>query len=253
METNRIRVAAVSYTNTIPFIYGLTHYPGIKERAELILLPPAGCADAFYSGEADVALVPVGAIRSGDLEKLCCRWCLGAEGAVDTVLLLSGSSVDQLKTIRLDTESRTSVLLVKILCRWLWKITPDFVPLTDPTGYNPVRDEGILLIGDKTFGAKARYKCSYDLAEAWHSLTGLPMVFACWLTRDNIGDDFREEFNNALGWGVEHIDDAVAGVSSGNALSYQQIYSYLTERISYHLDDRKRYAIELFARYCTEI
>jgi chorismate dehydratase len=248
MKTGLLRVAAVSYTNTIPFIYGLKNWPGIGNTIDLKLMPPAACAEAYRNGEADLALVPVGAMEDRDLEHVCCHWCLGADGPVESVLLLSDTATDHLSTIYLDAESRTSVLLVQIMARWHWDIAPDFRPMA-PEGLQRLSEgEGVVLIGDKTFGIQSQYRYVTDLAETWQRMTGLPAVFACWLTRPDVPHSMRLLFNEALSWGLNHLDEAIESMKPAT-LTFGQTKQYLTKCISYQLDDQKRLAIERFFDY----
>jgi chorismate dehydratase len=252
METKKIRVTAVSYLNTIPFIYGLKYFPGISESIELQLLPPSMCAEAFRNGEADLALVPVGAMEDEDLEKLCCNWCLGADGPVDTVLLLSDDPLENIRTIYLDNESRTSVLLVQILARFYWGISPEFKPL-HPGQHNQITPgEALLLIGDKTFGIRGKFRHSWDLAENWQKMTGLPAVFACWLMKEHIPGERKKLINNALAWGLNHIDEAIRQLGNPE-MDFSVMKRYLTKCISFHLDEPKKSAITEFFGYLKKL
>lgn len=244
-DADKIRITAVSYTNTIPFIYGLSNFPGISGRTELTLLPPASCAKAWISGAADVALVPVGAMQDKDLDLMCCQWCIGAENAVESVLLLSNEPLNQLKTIFLDTESRTSVLMTSILCKHYWHIRPELQPLQIHYDLNLKPHTGMVLIGDKTFGLAPEYKYTVDLATAWQQMTGLPAVFACWLTRENVPYAAKELINDALAWGVARIPDAVRALSKAS-LNEDQVIRYLTQCISFRLGERQKEAIQTF-------
>ncbi|MFO7723196.1 MAG: menaquinone biosynthesis protein [Bacteroidales bacterium] len=248
METYKTRVTAVSYLNTIPFIYGLKYFPGISDSIELQLLPPAFCADAFRRGESDLALVPVGAMTEADLEKLCCNWCLGADGPVDTVLLLSDDPLEKINTIYLDKESRTSVLLVQMLSRYYWEISPEFKPWDPSGGHRLASGEALLLIGDKTFGVRSSFRHSWDLAENWQKMTGLPAVFACWLMTDHIDPVKKELINDALAWGLNHIDEAIRQLGNPE-MDFTVMKRYLTKCISFQLDEPKRAAISKFFGY----
>lgn len=252
MEQNRLQIAAVSYLNTIPFIYGLRNYEPAIGIFDLNLMPPAACADAFRNGEADIALVPVGAMTTDDLDNLCCNWCLGADEPVETVLLLSEKPIKELPVIYLDTESRTSVLLIRILAKHHWKISPEFLPLSDLKGNDPGEGEGVLLIGDKTFNLGNRYRFRTDLAEEWQKMTGLPAVFACWLTKPAVADSYKQLFDNALSWGVQNIDNAILDLGK-ELLPFDKAKRYLTRCISYKLDEMKREALRRFFEYRLEI
>ncbi len=245
MKQSKLRITAVSYTNTVPFIYGLTRFPDLSEKIELTLLPPALCAEAWESGAADIALVPVGAMQESDLDRMCCQWCIGAERAVESVLLLSDEPIGHLKTLYLDTESRTSVLMTSILCKHLWHITPELKPLRMHDGFRPGPGKGMVLIGDKTFGLADSYPHVTDLATAWQQLTGLPAVFACWLTREDVSPEMRGEINEALSWGVSHIREAVQA-SAQIRLPEEEAVRYLTECISFTLGIRQQEAVKTF-------
>jgi chorismate dehydratase len=245
MSREIIRVAAVSYTNTIPFIYGLTRYPGIRAKISLDLMPPADCATAWHEGRADIALVPVGALKPEDLDSVCCHWCLGAEGSVESVLLLSNSPLDLIQTIYLDSESRTSVLLAEILCRFHWHIHPEMRKWKSGAGMELSSGEALLLIGDKTFGIKDHFSYVFDLAEAWINFTHLPMVFACWLTSPDVADQTRNLFEKSLAWGVAHIPEAISYAKNLPITTYQ-VQHYLTTCISYHFGKLQMDAVRRF-------
>ncbi len=248
MKSSTIRVAAVSYTNTIPFIYGLRAYPGIAGLIDLRLMPPAACAGAYSSGDVDIALVPVGAMEEYHLNELCCNWCLGAEGPVESVLLMTNTNLQQLHTIYLDPESRTSVLMVQMIARYQLKIHPEYIC----TGNRHLQllkpGEAMLLIGDKVFRLRYQFRYRLDLAEAWLNMTGLPAVFACWLTRSGITMENKRLINEALGWGVRHIPEAIRA-HDRLILSFDETLRYLTHCISFHLDDPKREAILRYLGY----
>lgn len=252
MEQRKLRVAAVSYTNTLPFIYGLTRDEAFAGRSELMLMPPAQCAEVYRNGMTDFALVPVGALTDDDLSRLCCNWCLGATGAVESVMLFSSQPPKTTKTIYLDTESRTSVLLVRVLYQHLWKQTPQFLPLKAGQPIHLTRDEGVLLIGDKTFGMQAQYHFATDLGAAWNSLTGLPFVFACWVASPEITQEEKRSFDDALSFGIRNIDHAIQLLATGDH-SREWIRHYLTNCISYELDDQKLAAIRVFKDYCRNL
>ena len=110
----RTRIVAVSYLNTIPYIYGITRAGG-SLREGLLLCPPRLCAEALRTGEANVGLIPVAAIPEIPDLQIITPFCIGASGPVRTVVLASDDPVEELDTIWLDSHSRTSVRLA----RWL--------------------------------------------------------------------------------------------------------------------------------------
>ena len=102
----RNRIVAVSYLNTIPFIYGIEH-AGIDLYADLLLSPPRGCASLLRDGGAEIALIPVAAVPSIPDIRIVTPFCIGASCSVRTVVLAADSSLDLLDTISLDSHSMT--------------------------------------------------------------------------------------------------------------------------------------------------
>ena len=84
-------IAAVSYLNTIPFIYGIRHEGNF--RAYLLLSPPSECTKNYVEGRADLALLPAAAVPSLKSTDVITEYCIGAVGPVRTVVLLSDGPV----------------------------------------------------------------------------------------------------------------------------------------------------------------
>lgn len=243
---NPIRITAVSYYNTLPFIYGLTH-SGLLTGFELSLDVPSECARKIGSGEADVGLIPVGALTAISDYKLISNLCIGADKDVKSVLLLSNAALQTIKTIYLDTDSRTSVNLVQILAQQYWKINPEWKSLSELAG-KLSHDEGMVLIGDKTFGLCVQYPFCYDLAGEWIKFTGLPFVFAVWISRKPLPVDFECAFQLALAWGVDHRKQSIM-MADKLHIKEQELISYLKNDISYPLDELKIKGMKLFLEY----
>ncbi|MDT8308116.1 MAG: menaquinone biosynthesis protein [Bacteroidales bacterium] len=244
MTKEKIKVTAVSYINTLPFIYGLLNYRKLKDIIELKLLTPAKCAETWIQGETDIALLPVGAMQQSDMDHICCNYCLGATGKVKTVLLFSQRPIEELDTIFLDHESRTSVLLIKIIAQHFKHINLQY------RNYNPglpLRDnEGLMLIGDKTFGYVSDFTYQYDLAEEWHHHTGLPFIFAVWVAQKEVDKNIKKVIDEALGWGLTQIDKVVEHYNN-DLLTKDELRRYLTENISFTLTDKKLEGMQLFS------
>ncbi len=243
---NPIRITAVSYYNTLPFIYGITH-SGILSGYKLSLDVPSECARKIISDEADIGLIPVGALPGISGYRIIGNLCIGADKDVKSVLLLANATLAGLKTIYLDTDSLTSVNLARILALRYWKINPVWKKLSELQG-TPANDEGMVLIGDKTFGLCRQYSYCYDLAGEWISYTGLPFVFAAWITKKQFPADFEKSFREALLWGVNHREESVI-MAEKLHITEQQLISYLQNDISYTLDESKLKGMNKFLEF----
>lgn len=238
-----VKISAISYLNTIPFVYGLEQCFKNNE-IELTLEVPSLSAQKLISKQANIALVPVAVLPLLPGNKKILNYCIGANGIVKTVLLVSSKPLQEITSIHLDSDSRTSVELVKILAKHYWKIDVQWLPLSLD---KLPESEAAVIIGDKTFHHSDQFVYKYDLAVEWKRFTGLPFVFACWVSVTDLPADFLASFNHALEFGITHIEDAV----TNNPLSVtkEDAIHYLTENISFRMDDSKKQAIELFHRY----
>lgn len=246
------RVSAISYLNTAPFAYGLRH-SSVYNSIELLYDYPSECARKLKNHEADVSLLPVGALGDFDSYQIISNYCIGSEGPVRTVALMSNVPINQISKIYLDFHSRTSVLLTRILCHNIWRIKPTFTPLKPTDSYlNPGSNEAVVLIGDKVFEAEKHFKFVTDLSDEWHKAYHLPFVFAVWVTTTNLPDHFIKDFNKALSLGVNSIKSAVEEFAP-LTIPKEEAVAYLSKNISYSLDERKHRTIELFQKLCHEL
>ena len=232
---NKIRVSAVSYTNTKPFVYGLIH-SDIINRIDLSLDIPSECASKLIDGQVDIGLVPVAALLNIPDYEIISDYCIGATGAVNSVFIFSHKPIKEITKIRLDPQSRTSNNLALVLLKNYWKINPAVV------------DEGedaFVLIGDRTFGKKKDYKYAYDLAGEWQNFTSLPFAFAVWASNKRVSQTFVEEFNQALKYGLDNRREVI----KNHPLNGFDLQDYLENKLDFHLDQKKREAIEMFLNY----
>ncbi|MDR2586186.1 MAG: menaquinone biosynthesis protein [Prevotellaceae bacterium] len=237
-----IRVLAIPYLNTAPFVYGLKQEP-IANQIDLAFATPAVAAFQLHHNSCDIAIVPVAAVPSLPYYKIVGNHCIGAVSAVASVLLCCHIPVEQIKEVALDQESRTSVLLAKLLLHDYWHITPRYVPL--PSDFPTHLPYSVVLIGDKALLHSAQYPYIYDLAEHWIAHTGKPFVFAAWVANKPLSSDFEALFDRSLAFGVAHIDKAIES-HADNRFTKEFAKEYLTKNISFSLDDQKRAGLEFF-------
>jgi chorismate dehydratase len=244
-----MKISVVSYLNSKPFIHGIEKKPSPDWDVTLDI--PSECARKLISGEAQVGLVPVAALPSIPGYKIITPYCIGAKGKVDSVKLYSHVPVEQITKVILDYQSRTSVALVKILARELWKIHPEWTAGSAGFESQASGTTAVVVIGDRTFSMNGSYTFEYDLSEGWQQLTGLPFVFAVWVLSGSLSmedassiSSFEQQFSEALKYGIEHIDKVI----QENESRYPEtdVRKYLTQSISYELSAEKREAIQLF-------
>jgi chorismate dehydratase len=237
----KIRVAAVNYLNTKPLIYGFENGM-MKDELKLITDFPASIADMLIHDEVDIALVPVATIPLLKEHYIITDYCIGTEGEVASVCLFSDVPLEEIDRILLDYQSRSSVGLLKILLKEYWNIHPKLVYAA--AGYEKeIKDiTAGLVIGDRAFIQRNKNKYIYDLGSAWKEMTGLPFVFAAWISNKKLPEKFINNFNIATSEGLIKLDAIIAE----NPYGYYDLYDYYTKNIDYKLDDTKRKAMALY-------
>ena len=184
------KIIAVSYLNTIPFIYGLRHHANLG--AELLLAPPAVCYQKFLEGEADIALMPAAMVPSLSDAEIVTDYCIGSLGKVRTVVVVSNAPIEKVCRIYLDAHSKTSVQLCGYLAKKLWHIEPEWVAMSDYAQLDKAEEgDAFLLIGDKVFDHEGEFAYTYDLADEWNRATKMPFAFAVWVARKGLSYEVR--------------------------------------------------------------
>ncbi len=240
---SKLKVTAVSYLNTKPLLYGIFKSP-VARQIDLQLDIPSVCADKLQAGAADLGLVPVAVLPQLSSPQIISDFCIGSTGAVKTVALFSERPIEEIKAVYLDFHSRTSVELTKILFREHWNLNPAF--LSAGPGYERLikDDTAGLVIGDRVIGLERQFPYVYDLGEEWLTFSGLPFVFAAWVSNRPLEPDFIKAFNAAMAQGVAEIPQLMYLLPSPS--SNFDLKTYFTRYISYELNAGKRKALALF-------
>jgi len=246
-----LKISAVSYLNTVPFIHGLKQSELIH-NIDLQLDYPSICADKLINGTVDLALVPVAVIPKLKDSYIISDYCIGADGAVDTVCLYSDVPITEIESIGLDYQSRSSVALLKVLLKEYWQLKPELKKVDIGFEDSIKGDHAALVIGDRGFALNTNHDYIYDLSAIWKKMTGLPFVFAAWVANKKLPQYFISNFNTALEKGLSDIDRVLA-LEGDNYPHCINPEDYLNNKISYNLDAEKKKGMELFLKKVTNL
>ena len=246
---DKIRISAVRYANTYPFIYGLTE-SGFDKKVVLETDHPADCAAKLIDGRVDIGLVPVATLPLLKEYHIISDYCIGANGNVRTVMLLSNCQFEKITTVYLDYRSRSSVTLTKVLAKNCWKNEFRWVNTSKGFDFRNIGlNEAVVLIGDQCFEYENSFRYKIDLANEWKEFTGLPFVFACWTANREIDKEFCKELNLALLSGISNIDAVVKKYGKSGIIKGKDLKEYLTRNIDYDFNDDKKKALKLFLEF----
>lgn len=246
------RVAASSYLNTAPLIWSFL-YGSRRSEVELVTdTAPARCADMLARRVVQAALVPV--IEYQRIPELAVipEVCVGSHRRVRSVVLVTREEVDDLRRVRsvaLDTSSRTSAALVKIVFREFLGTEPEWVESAPDVSQMLDRNDAALIIGDPGINFSRDRVVVHDLAQLWHEHTGLGFVFAMWMADGKEVESVRRvDFAGARDEGLEHVAEIASRYADTVGLSLDEIRTYLLDNISFKMGAELRAGLDLYFR-----
>jgi chorismate dehydratase len=252
-----VRLGAVSYLNTRPLVEGLAARPDVALRFDV----PARCADLVEAGEVDLGLVPIiEYARHADDYAVVPDVSIASLAAVDSVALFTRQPIERVRSIALDTSSRTSVALTRVFCSRLFEIQPRFESRGPDLCDMLAHCDAALLIGDNAlFQSPVASRQSpvsvekIDLGDVWTRMTGQPFVYAFWAgPPDALAPADVAALQQARDEGVQRPDELARAYLAGAPERHQIGADYLRDNISYYLRDDERAGLEAFYRYAAE-
>jgi predicted solute-binding protein len=246
--TRPVRLGAVSYLNVRPLVYGLEHRP---EAVTLRFDVPSDCARLLAAGEIDLGMIPSISWLDRPGDSIVPGICIGSDGPVASVGLFTRRPVGDVRTIALDTSSRTSVALVRILCARRFQISPTFVPHSPDLVGMLASADAALVIGDLALFTdhRAHGVSKIDLGAVWTEMTGFPFVWAFWSGRsDAVGSDTVEMLQTAAEDGMAHSDAIAAAYCAGDQARVAIAQRYLRENLAFRLTRRALDGLRMFYR-----
>lgn len=241
----KIRIGAVRYLNTKPLLYGLEN-GSIKDEIELILDYPSNLVKALKNDEIDIGLIPVAALLELGEYHIVSDYCIGTEGEVASVCVFSEVPMEEIDTVILDYQSRTSVMLCKILFEKHWKKQVQFIDAHDESYIDKIKGNVAgLVIGDRALKIRSKFSYIYDLGLGWKEMTGLPFVFAVWVSTKQLNERLLKSFNIANKEGLQHL----AEVANRESFLEYDIEYYFRENIRYLISEQFKKSMIKFLAY----
>ncbi len=147
----KIRVSIVQFLNTAPLVWGFTNGPlreQYEDRYELSFTVPSLCAESLRAGQVDIAIIPAVEYQRIDNLIVLPDMCVAAKNEVRSILVLAKKPIESAQRIALDTDSRSSVALTRLLCGGYWNISPKFIDMPPDPAAMLAEADAALLIGD---------------------------------------------------------------------------------------------------------
>jgi chorismate dehydratase len=244
LDVDELRISAVSFLNTTPLVWGLTHGP-LEGRAEVWFEVPSACAASVAGGVADVGIIPVIEMARQGLPSVP-GLGIASDGAVRSIFVVSHVPAEQIRSLALDTSSRTSVGLARVILSQRYGIRPRTIPFPPNVEKMLKLADAALVIGDPALriAPDQHGYFVYDLGREWTEMTGLPMVYAMWAGHgaEQAADLLRESYE----YGRTRIEEIVESEAAPRQIPLALARDYLTKNIVFELGERHMRGLELY-------
>jgi len=274
----KLRISIVEFLNTAPLVWGFTDGP-LAGRHDLSFSVPSQCAEDLRAGRVDVGIIP--AIEYQRMENVVALpgIAVAAKNEVRSILVISKMPIELAQTFALDTNSRSSVGIVRLLCQRHWNITPEFVDAPPDPNKMLAKADAALIIGDPALRLRIQmdalqakeplgkgccgYDASdhpvadvqslfiYDVAQQWREMTGLPCVLAIWVARrGTVTPEILADFQTSREYGLARIGDIAEGAALKLDLPPRALERYLRENIDFSLDEENLVGLRYYYEEC---
>ena len=275
----KLRISIVQYLNTAPLVWGFTNGP-LQGKYDLSFTVPSQCAEDLRAGRADVAIIP--AIEYPRIPGLAIlpEMAIASKIQVRSLLIVSKKPIKQVKNFALDSSSRSTQVLTRILCAEKWRIVPQFAEALPDLTEMLHNADAALLIGDPALrvslgieknswpGSPSQTVCQaatlgitgselfcvYDVVAEWRALTGLPAVLAVWAVRRELATaELTADFMASRDFGLSHLSEISYEAAQDLELPQPALESYLRDNIDFSLDAENRRGLELYFEHASKL
>ncbi|HEX3376661.1 MAG TPA: menaquinone biosynthesis protein [Candidatus Acidoferrales bacterium] len=277
----KLRISIVEFLNTAPLVWGFTDGP-LAGKYDLSFAVPSQCAEDLRAGRADVGIIP--SIEYQRMEDVVALpgMAIASKQEVRSLLVVSKVPIEMAQTFALDTNSRSTVGLTRILSRRHWNIDPEFIDMPPDPDKMLERADAALVIGDPALRLRLKVDalmaktpsgedcccCGgedeqpikgletlfvYDMAQQWREMTNLPAVLAIWVARRGvITPEMAADFQASREYGLSHIGDIAEGAALKLELPPRELERYLIENIDFSLDDENLAGLRRYYEECAQ-
>jgi chorismate dehydratase len=255
----QLRISAISYLNTAPLMWDFEH-GGARQHFDISYTLPSGCARDLAENKADIGIIPAAAYVQIPGLQILPDVAIASRQPVRSILLVSKVPIREIRSVALDTSSRTSVALLKILFeKWLGG-RRTYTSMAPEIGTMLGECDAGLLIGDPALQVEQSRYHILDLAEEWIRYTGKPFVFAFWAIRSDAlpeadpALDLPAIFRESRDHGLEpsNVDRIAVNWAPRLGITEEEVRTYLRQNIYYQLDAGCIEGLQLFYRYAAE-
>jgi chorismate dehydratase len=275
----KLRISIVEFLNTAPLVWGFTDGP-LAGKYDLSFAVPSQCAEDLRAGRADVGIIPAIEYQRMDDVVALPGMAIASKNEVRSLLAVSKVPIEMAKSFALDTNSRSTVGLARILSQRHWNIAPEFIDMPPDPEKMLARADAALVIGDPALRLRLKVDaleaktpsgedcccCGsedeqpvkgvetlfvYDMVQQWREMTGLPSVLAIWVARRGaLTPEMVADFQASREYGLAHIGEIAEGAALKLELPPRELERYLVENIDFSLDEENLAGLRRYYEEC---
>jgi chorismate dehydratase len=261
----RLRISAISFLNTAPLMWDFEHGEH-QQYFDIDYTVPSACAEALRTGAADIGIIPAISYQVIPDLQIIPDIAIAANGPVRSILLVSKLPLSEIRSVAVDTSSRTSVALLHILFAKYWRpggqeehaSSPEFLPMEPSLPAMLSACDAALLIGDPALTVDRSRYLVLDLAEEWKRSTGKAFVFAFWAVRRQaieghpLRGDLARIFQQSRDHGLANVTEIAREWAPRVGITEAEVKHYLSATIGYTFDRLNLEGVNLFYRLAAQ-
>ncbi|MDQ2985688.1 MAG: menaquinone biosynthesis protein [Armatimonadota bacterium] len=245
------KLGCVPFLNAKPLVAWFAD--GDEIDADVIFADPALLGPMVDRGEVDAAIASSFFAIADPSLKVAAGVSISSRGPVESVKLLSKGPFNEIETLALDQASMTSNHLGLIILAEEFGVRPTTERRSAHLGEMLAEFDAAILIGDAGMSAEGAGLHRLDLGAAWHSLTGMPFVWAVWVGRDGLTADLAAKLRAAKEFGMRNLETIADEAAHDLRWPYDLCLRYLTQSIDFDLGEEHLAGLELFGKKCVEM
>ena len=242
----KIKFGCHNFLNSKPILIPLIEKN--TSNLEIIQESPADLALLLRREKLDLSFVPSIEYAKNSGYLLVNNISISSLGTVDTVLLISKTKMENIKTVAADNRSLSSIVLLKILFKEKYNRLP-MIRFTEPDYEKMLSsNDAALIIGDTTFSLGKTGKTIYDLSQEWFQLTGKSFVHAVLCVRKEVHVD-----QNIINTILKSRDEGLASIeqiskyeSRTLGITKEKCADYLKNKIRYTFGQEEQDGLKEF-------
>jgi chorismate dehydratase len=246
------KVGISTYLNTLPLLYAIKNEI-VKSDFKLYESLPHECSELLLKERYDAALIPsVEYTKGKDDWFIYDGFCIGSRDKVNSVELFFNKELEDIKTVAIDSSSRTSVILTKIILEEKFELEPEYITMNADLSTMLTKADAALIIADNALNLVKNHDNRLDLAEEWYDFTGLPFVFAFIAGfEQSLSKQDCIALDKSLEYGMSHLPEIIdSWYDESTATNSKSFYlDYLTQNIVYNFDDEMKEGLLAFYDY----